>query len=501
MSNKFIEKVENSKIYDIVKHTPLIELQDLSKKLENQILLKREDMQPVFSFKCRGAHQKILSLSDTEKERGIIAASAGNHAQGVALSAKTLKLKATIVMPQTTPSIKINAVKKHKATVILYGDSYDEAYEHAKELEKQQKLTFIHPYDDEEVIIGQATVAKEILEDTTPDLVFIPVGGGGLAAGMARYLKEKNPKIKIITVEPKEAACLEVALKHNERVVLDQVGIFADGVAVKQIGKWPFEYLKKYNDYTLTVSTDEICAAIKDIFDETRSIAEPAGALALAGIKKYLKKHTLKNKKIIGILSGANTNFDRLRHIAERAEIGEEKEALFTVNIKEEKGSFQKFCKDMGKRSITEFNYRYTSAKSAHIFVGVELKSPRERKEILKNLKEKSYKTTDITDNECAKLHIRHIVGGKSKKKLSEKFFRIEFPERPGALMQFLNSIGSQWNITLFHYRNHGAAYGRVLVGLEIQTDSELEKVKTELEKLHYPFIDESQNKTLKLFI
>ncbi len=502
MTASFINAVDTSKVYDIAIKTPLQPMTRLSEKVGNTVLLKREDLQPIFSFKCRGAYQKIGTLSKAEKEKGIIAASAGNHAQGVALSCKKLKLKATIVMPKTTPAIKIDAVRRHGAKVVLHGDSYDDAYTHAKTLQAESDASFIHPYDDEDVIIGQATIAKEILEqlDQNPYAIFIPVGGGGLAAGVAQYIRIKSPKTKIIAVESEDSACLHAALQAQKRVILSQVGIFAEGVAVKQIGKIPYAYLKDTLTLSMTVTTDEICAAIKDTFDDVRSVAEPAGAIALAGLKKYLQTHALSGKTLVAIHSGANTNFDRLRHIAERAEIGEQKEALFAVQIKEKPGSFRKFCQDIGKKAITEFNYRYADPQNAHIFLGVELKTPQERGDIFTSLEAKKYSILDLTNNECAKLHLRHIVGGKSPDIQNECLFRIEFPERPGALIQFLDEIGSQWNISLFHYRNHGAAYGRVLVGIQLSPKAKKAFI-AHLKNIQYPFVDEGDNKALKLFI
>ncbi|RAP34569.1 threonine ammonia-lyase, biosynthetic [Candidatus Marinamargulisbacteria bacterium SCGC AG-439-L15] len=499
-----IQDILSSNIYDVVKNTPLDKLSFFSDASGNSVYLKREDLQDVHSFKIRGAYNKISMLSEAQKKKGIIASSAGNHAQGVALSAKKLSLKATIVMPITTPAIKVSSVKSYGAKVILHGDSYDEAYHFASDYAKKNDLSFIHPYDDHHVIAGQGTIAKEICDTLGKDqidYVFIPVGGGGLVAGMAAYLKHINPKIKVIGVEHEHSACLNAALKNNKRVTLPYVDIFADGVAVKQIGKLPFDILKDKVDSMQLVTTDEICASIKDIYDNIRAIAEPAGAMSLAAIKKYTAQHGLKNKVCVGLLCGANINFHRLRHISERAEIGENKEALFAVNIPEQKGEFLRFCALLKGRSITEFNYRFTTSKEAHIFVGIQLDDAKKETDHLKTtFQQNNYAFQDLTDNDCAKLHIRYMVGGKVATLKNEKVFRFQFPERPGALLQFLEGLGSQWNITMFHYRNHGSAFGRVLVGVDISKETETQFFNY-LDSLGYTYFDETMNKAYKLFL
>jgi threonine dehydratase len=497
----YIDKIEHSSVYDVVLKTNLQKAEALTKRLNNNIFLKREDQQSVHSFKIRGAYNKIVNLNKNQLENGIIASSAGNHAQGVAFSASKLGINATIVMPKTTPAIKVNSVKSFGATVILHGDAYDEAYAHAKEFGKEHNLTFIHPYDDPMVIAGQGTIGKELLEQLeTIDYVFIPVGGGGLAAGICAYMKEKAPHIKIIAVEPEDAACLSIAMRDGKRTTLNQVGIFVDGVAVKQIGEEPFKILQPLIDDTITASTDEVCAAIKDIFEDTRTIAEPAGALGLAGLKQYVSNHHLEDKNLITIISGANVNFDRLRHIAERAELGEEKEALFAVKIPEKPGSFRQFCKSLGPRSVTEFNYRKANEKNAYIFLGIGLQSGVEEKSTIESdLKTNKFEFHDLTNNEAAKLHMRHMVGGKASVP-NEKLFRFQFPERPGALMQFLNHMEFDWNITLFHYRNHGSAFGRILVGIQIPEGDE-ENLTRFLESLNFFYVDETNNTAFSFFL
>ncbi|MGB1906731.1 MAG: threonine ammonia-lyase, biosynthetic, partial [Spongiibacter sp.] len=476
----------------------------LSKRLNNNILLKREDLQPVFSFKLRGAYNKMMHLTEEERAKGVVAASAGNHAQGLALSALKLGVKATIVMPKTTPQIKVDAVRSRGGKVMLHGDTYDEASGYAKKLVEEKGMVYVHPYDDPEVIAGQGTVGMEILRQVTGplDAVFVPVGGGGLAAGVAAYIKYVRPEVKVIAVEPEDAACLKVAMEKQRRVTLKEVGLFADGVAVAQIGKETFRVLRKTIDGVMTANTDEICAAIKDIFDDTRSIAEPAGALALAGLKKYIEENGCEGQTLLAIDSGANTNFDRLRYISERTEIGEQREAILSVTIPERPGSFKKFCAALGKRNITEFNYRFGSAREAQIFVGVSVASGGDgRSELVEALQALDYPVVDMTDNEMAKLHIRHMVGGhRPEAVISELLYRFEFPERPGALMNFLTKLGNRWNISLFHYRNHGAAYGRVLVGLQAAPE-ERKDIEVFLDKLAYPYHEESDNPAYQLFL
>ena len=501
--NLVYKKIKASSVYDVASITPLEYAKNLSKRLKNDIYIKREDLQPIFSFKLRGAYNKIAKLKASRSIRCIIAASAGNHAQGVALSANKLGLKAYIVMPQTTPKIKIDAVKALKATVILHGDAYDDAYAYAKEKAKKDNLEFIHPYDDLDVIAGQGTIAMEIMSQikSKPDYIFVPVGGGGLLAGITAYLKHESPNTKIISVEPSDSDCFHQALKAKKRVKLKHIGIFADGVAVKQIGSHTFDITKNNIFSSMLVTTDEICAGIKDLYDETRTIAEPAGALSISGIKKFIKAHKIKNKTFIAIFCGANMNFDRLRHVSERSELGELNEMLIGVTIPEKPGSFKKFCSLIGKKSITEFNYRYYSDNQAHVFAGIKINNGiKDKKNILSVLKMNNYKVIDFTDNEMAKLHIRHMVGGISNSIKNEKIFRFIFPEKPGELLNFLNSIGSKWNISLFHYRNHGADFGRVLIGIQVDP-KEVKLLLKHLNKLDYEFFEETYNKAYNLFL
>ncbi len=502
MTINYIEKIKQAPVYDVAKRSPLEKAENLSLELSNTVLLKREDLQPVFSFKLRGAYNKIVNLSKREQERGVIAASAGNHAQGVALAANKLAIPAIIVMPRTTPDIKVKAVDKLGAQVVLHGDIYDEAYQHAVELAQSRGLTFIHPYDDPEIIAGQGTVGMEILDQHSDhiDAIFIPVGGGGLLAGIAAYVKQLRPGTKIIGVEPDDAACMQQALLAKERVVLDQVGIFADGVAVRQAGKEPFRIALDHVDEVVTVNSDEICAAVMDVFEDTRSITEPAGALAIAGLKKWAENNNFIEKTLIGITSGANMNFDRLRYIAERAELGEKREALFGVSIDEKPGSFRQFCQVIGDKSITEFNYRYSDDKTAQVFVGVQLREGDvEKQNLFGQLKQYGYNLSDMSDNEMAKLHVRYMIGGHANLG-NEHLFRFQFPERPGALSQFLNTVGEQWNISLFHYRNHGAAYGRVLMGIQVE-QNEMEKLRCFLNELIYPYSEETDNPAYQQFL
>lgn len=504
MTSSYVDKILKSHVYDVAKCTPLTIAKGLSKRFGNVIYMKREDFQTVFSFKCRGAHNKISSLSVKDKKKGVIAASAGNHAQGVALSAQYLGIKAVIVMPNTTPEIKVDAVKQLGAKAILVGDSYDDAYEYAVRMGKEKGYSFIHPYDDPDVIAGQGTIGMEILNQLQDPIhsIFVAVGGGGLLAGIVAYVKHVRPDIKVIGVEPDNSACLFEALKAGRRVTLSQVGIFADGVAVKQIGKEPFRVVKSLVDDVVLVSTDEICAAIKDIYDESRSIVEPAGALSLAGLKKYCESKSIKNQNLVTINCGANMNFDRLRHIAERAEIGEHREALLCVTIPEKPGSFLKFCKLLGKRkSISEFNYRYSNQEEARIFVGIELKEGlKERDQLIKLLEKGGYSVVDLTENEMAKIHVRHMVGGRVPEIKDERLYRFQFPERPGALLEFLKSMESCWNISLFHYRNHGAAFGRVLVGIQVSKKEE-SAFRLFLDRLGYTFFNETDNLSYTLFL
>ena len=503
MPQTYIKKILSARVYDVAIETPLEPAQRLSARLQNRILMKREDLQPVFSFKLRGAYNKLYQLSRQMELKGVITASAGNHAQGLALAASRMGVPAVIVMPQTTPRIKVDAVKALGAKAVLFGDTYDEAYEHAMTLAAKDKLEFIHPYDDPDVIAGQGTVGVEILRQYAEeiDAIFIPVGGGGLIAGVGAYVKYLRPQTKIIGVEPVDAACLAAALKQKRRVVLDQVGIFADGVAVRQIGRETFRIAKEVVDEVITVTTDEICAAIKDIFDDTRSINEPAGALAIAGIKKYIERNKVSGQTLIAINSGANMNFDRLRHVAERAELGEQREGLIAATIPERPGSFRKFCKTIGKRGITEFNYRYADSKQAHVFAGIQLsEGAAELDQLVQKLKTEGYPVLAMTDNEMAKMHVRYMVGGHAPGLDNEVIYRFEFPERPGALLNFLTHIGNRWNISLFHYRNHGSAYGRVLVGLQVPP-VERKDLKIYMDDLGYGWWEETDNPVYKLFL
>lgn len=502
MTQDYIKKILDARIYDLVQETPLEEARIMSRRLGNKVLLKREDLQPVFSFKIRGAYNKLLCLSEEDRQRGVIAASAGNHAQGVALGAQHLGIKATIVMPKTTPSIKVDAVKSYGAKVVLHGDAFDEAFAHSQKLVEQKGLTYVHPYDDPDTIAGQGTVGVEILRQCPANLdaIFVAVGGGGLCAGIAAYVKYVRPGVKIIAVEADDSACLDLAMRTGRRGTLKHAGLFADGVAVRQIGKETFRILKKTVDEVITVSTDEMCASIKDIFEDTRSIVEPAGALSLAAIKKYVQREGCEGQTLVGINCGANMNFDRLRYISERTEIGEKREAVLAVTIPEKPGSFKRFCKALSQRSITEFNYRYADDSSAHIFVGIQILSDEDRLSLVKELVDDGYAVVDFTENEMAKLHIRHMVGGHGSDVQDELVYRFEFPERPGALMQFLTTLGSRWNISMFHYRNHGAAYGRVLLGIQVPV-TDRKAVAGVLDELGYRYWDESQNPAYKLFL
>jgi len=498
-----IKKILNARIYDVAVETPIHAARQLSERLGNNILLKREDLQPVFSFKIRGAYNKIVQLTQAERERGVVTASAGNHAQGVALAAQFLGIRATIVMPKTTPEIKVNAVRARGAEVVLHGEAFPQALEHSLQLVEEKGYVYIHPYDDLDVIAGQGTVAMEILRQHQGDLhaIFVPCGGGGLLAGIAAYIKYLRPEIRVIGVEPKDSNCLQQALQADERVILPQVGLFADGVAVSQIGEHTFELCRHYVDDVVTVDNDEICAAIKDIYDDTRSITEPAGALAVAGIKKYVYKNGISGQTFVAIDSGANVNFDRLRYVAERAELGERREAIIAVTIPEQPGSFKRFCEALGTRQITEFNYRYHTNGQAHIFVGVQTHPDTDpRKALIASLQDQGFPVLDLTRNELAKLHIRHMVGGHADAVSNERVFRFEFPERPGALFNFLNQLGGRWNISMFHYRNHGAADARVLAALQVN-ESESAELEQTLATLGYPYWEETDNPAYQLFL
>ncbi|WP_410951938.1 threonine ammonia-lyase, biosynthetic [Pseudomonas sp. S1(2024)] len=503
MLEQYVKKILTSRVYDVAVETPLQSAGQLSKRLGNQILLKREDLQPVFSFKIRGAYNKLAQLTPEELARGVVTASAGNHAQGLALAAREMGIKATIVMPKTTPEIKVEGVRSRGGKVVLHGDSFPEALAYSLKLVDEKGFVYVHPYDDPHTIAGQGTVAMEILRQHPGqlDAIFVPVGGGGLIAGIAAYVKYLRPEIKVIGVEPDDSNCLQAAMAAGERVVLPQVGLFADGVAVAQIGQHTFDICRHHVDEVVTVSTDEICAAIKDIYDDTRSITEPAGALGVAGIKKYVELYGVAGQTLVAIDSGANVNFDRLRHVAERAELGEKREAIIAVTIPERPGSFKAFCEAIGKRQITEFNYRKHTSDEAHIFVGVQTHPENDpRAALVQQLTEQGFPVTDLTDNELAKLHIRHMVGGHSAGASDEMVLRFEFPERPGALFNFLNKLGGRWNISMFHYRNHGAADGRVVAGLQVPED-ERHMVPAALAKIGYPYWDETDNPAYKLFL
>ena len=502
MKNDYVKRINEARVYDVAKNTPLEFQTHLSTRLHNKILLKREDLQPVFSFKLRGAYNKMSGLPKELLDKGVIASSAGNHAQGVALSAQKLGCRAVIVMPTTTPLIKIEAVKHRGAEVVLWGDSYSEAYQHALAIEKKEGLTFVHPYDDPDVIAGQGAIPREILDEYKKPIhaIFCCVGGGGLLAGVAAYVKAIRPDIKVIGVEAKDAEAMTLSLKKGERVVLDQVGLFADGAAVKEVGKITFPLCQSYVDEMIVVDNDALCAAIKDVFEDTRSILEPAGALSVAGMKAYIKKNKLQNETLVGIASGANMNFDRLRFVAERAEIGEKREAVLAVTIPEKPGAFKNFCKLLGQRNITEFNYRFSDPKNAHIYVGLAISDTDEPSQIKALLDKEGLPTLDLTDNELAKLHLRHLVGGHAPQAKNEMIFRFEFPEKLGALMKFLETMGHNWNISLFHYRNHGADFGRVLVGMQVPPEDEI-NFEVFLNQLGYPFWDETDNPAYKLFL
>ena len=497
MAQSYIKRILNAQVYDVARETPLDPAPLLSARLGNHALLKREDLQPVFSFKCRGAYNKMIHLDEASRAAGVVAASAGNHAQGVALAASKLGIKAKIVMPVTTPLIKVEAVRALGAKVVLSGDSFDEAAVRAAALVETEGLTFIHPFDDPDVIAGQGTVAVELVRQASRplDYVFVCCGGGGLLAGMATYLRYVWPQTKIIGVEPEDAACVQAALHKGRRVTLREVGLFADGCAVAQVGKETFRLIRESVDEVMTVSTDEICAAVKDIFEDTRAIAEPAGALAVAGMKKYALQHRISGAAMAATVSGANTNFDRLRYISERTEIGERREAVLSVTIPERPGAFRAFCNAIGKRNVTEFNYRYETAAAARVFVGLTVTPGDDSLNALKrNLREKGYRVLDLTDNETAKLHLRHMIGGRQPDDIGEEIvFRVEFPERPGSLLQFLNALGNEFSITLFHYRNHGAAYGRILVGMQVPPGKRAQ-LRRALLRLGYPFWEESDN-------
>ena len=498
----YLQKILTAKVYDVAIETPLDPAPILSRRLGNRVLLKREDQQPVFSFKLRGAYNKMANLSPAARARGVIAASAGNHAQGVALAAQKLECEATIVMPVTTPHIKIAAVEARGATVVLHGDSYSDAYAHALALQKKSHATFVHPYDDPDVIAGQGTIGVEILRQWQGplDAIFVAIGGGGLASGIASYVKRVRPEIRIIGVQPVDSDAMARSIAAGRRVRLAHVGLFADGVAVKEVGKETFRICRELLDDIVLVDTDAACAAIKDVFEDSRSILEPAGALSVAGIKTWCERHRVKDHTFVAIACGANMNFDRLRFVAERAELGEKREAIIAVTIPERPGSFREFCKLLGKRSVTEFNYRYADAKIAHLFVGIEVTGRDEIVHLLAELKRRKIEAYDLSDNEMAKLHVRHLVGGHAPSAENEILYRFEFPERPGALMRFLDSMSHGWNISLFHYRNHGADYGRVLAGIQVPPSDKAE-FRAFLDRLGYDCVDETGNPAYRMFL
>ncbi|MEZ9142606.1 MULTISPECIES: threonine ammonia-lyase, biosynthetic [unclassified Shewanella] len=505
LAQEYLQKTLLSSVYDVAKVTPLSSLNKLSARLGSQVYLKREDMQPVHSFKLRGAYNRMSQLSPQQCKDGVVCASAGNHAQGVAMSAASRGIDAVIVMPSTTPEIKIDAVKRLGGNVVLFGEAFDQANEHAKQLAETENRTYIAPFDDEAVIAGQGTIAQEMLQQQRDlDTVFVPVGGGGLIAGIAAYYKAVMPQVKIVGVEPEDAACLKAAMEAGEPVTLSQVGLFADGVAVKRIGEEPFRVAKDYVDEVITVTSDEICAAVKDIFEDTRAISEPAGALSVAGLKKYIQQHPKeagKGEKVAAILSGANVNFHSLRYVSERCELGEQKEAVLAVKVPEKPGSFLRFCQILNKRAMTEFNYRFNSRDSAVVFAGIRISQGQaELDEIITNLEAEGFQVQDLSEDETAKLHVRYMVGGRPPEPLNERLFSFEFPEHPGALLKFLTTLQSQWNISLFHYRNHGAAFGRVLAGFEVPASDEAAFAQF-LTDLGFVYQEETHSPAYQLFL
>jgi threonine dehydratase len=503
MQESYIERILKARVYDVAIESPLEPAPRLSRRLGNTVLFKREDLQPVFSFKLRGAYNKISHLPEDVARRGVVCASAGNHAQGVALAARRRGIPAVIVMPQTTPDIKVQAVRDLGAEVELHGDDFDHAQERAREVARERSLAFIHPFDDPDVIAGQGTIGMEILRQHggAPDAIFVPVGGGGLIAGIAAYVKSLYPQVRIVGVEPADAASMHDSMRAGLRVTLERVGIFADGVAVRRVGEETFRLAQKYVDEVILVSTDEICAAVQDIFEDNRTIAEPAGALAVAGMKKYVAREGCADRTLVAINSGANINFDRLRHVAERADVGAQREALLAVEIPERPGSFLGFCQLLGRRSVTEFNYRYDDATVARIFVGLALhEGSREKEALLGLVAGSGYRVLDMSDDEMAKLHVRYMIGGHAHGLAHERLFRFEFPERPGALLRFLEAVGGRWNISLFHYRNHGSDYGRVLAGVQV-APADADEFAQHLRELGYPYTEETGNPSYRMFL
>jgi threonine dehydratase len=509
LASAYLQRILRARVYDVAIESPLDPAPNLSRRLDNQVLLKREDLQPVFSFKLRGAYNKMVGLAAEERARGVIAASAGNHAQGVALAAQKLGCSAVIVMPVTTPEVKVRSVAARGAEVVLHGDTYDEAYAEARRLEGERGLHFIHPFDDPEVIAGQGTIGLEILRQCSepPDAIYVAVGGGGLIAGIAAYVKSLWPRLQVIGVEPVDADAMTRSLAAGERVRLEQVGLFADGVAVRQVGEQTFALARQYVDAMVTVDTDEICAAIKDVFEDTRSILEPAGALAVAGMKKDVQRRGLRGRTLVAVACGANMNFDRLLFVAERAELGEQREALLAVEIPERPGSLREFCRLLGQRSLTEFSYRLADPRFAHIFVGVQIRDRQDRQALMADLEAAALPCHDLTDNELAKLHLCHMVGGRlpasagaALEQGQELLYRFEFPERPGALMAFVSALHPNWNISIFHYRNHGADVGRIVVGVQVP-EGELEQWQAFLAELPYQHWEETHNPAYRLFL
>src|SRR6266446_4321404 len=500
--DEILRAILTSRVYEVARETSLDLAQRLSRRLENTVWLKREDQQPVFSFKIRGAYNRMTRLTAAERRIGVITASAGNHAQGVALSAKHLGMHAVIVMPKTTPDIKVEAVRAMDAEVVLAGDHYSEAQQHCDRLVEETGLTFVHPFDDLLVIAGQGTIADEIVRQHPRDLdaIFVPIGGGGLIAGIGAYIKSVMPEVRVIGVEPKDSDAMSRALKAGQPVSLENPGLFADGVAVRQVGRHTFPIVQSTVEEVVLVNNDEICAAIKDVFDDTRTIVEPAGALAVAGLKVYVERNETRNRHLVALLSGANMNFDRLRFVAERAELGESREALFAVTIPERPGSFRQFCAVLGRRVITEFNYRLNDRQRADVFVGISIGGREDATNVKAELLHQGYETTDLTDNELAKLHVRYMVGGHARGVKSERLCRFEFPERPGALLQFLDTLGGRWNISLFHYRNHGSDFGRVLAALEVPANED-QAFENFLNELGYEFQIEDHNDAYNRFL
>jgi threonine dehydratase len=498
----YLQLILTARVYDVAQETPLELAPNLSARLNNQLLLKREDMQSVFSFKLRGAYNKMAKLPPDLLAQGVIAASAGNHAQGVALGAHKLGTRAIIVMPITTPQVKIDAVRARGGEVVLHGDTYDDAYAYARQLESEKGLTFIHPFDDPDVIAGQGTIGMEILRQCQQPIhaIFVAIGGGGLISGIGAYVKRLRPEIKIIGVEPVDSDAMSQSLRAGQRVQLSQVGLFADGVAVRQVGEETFRLCQQYVDEVMLVGTDDICAAIKDVFEDTRSIMEPAGALAIAAAKAYVERENIQGERLIAVACGANMNFDRLRFVAERAELGEHREAIFAVTIPEAPGSLRQFCECLGRRNLTEFSYRIADEKIAHIFVGLQVQNRADAAQMAEKFETCGFKALDLTDDELTKLHLRHMVGGRSHLADHELLYRFEFPERPGALMRFVNSMSPNWNISLFHYRNNGADYGRIVVGMQVPPH-EMSEWQAFLDTLGYRYWDENQNPAYELFL